>query len=93
MNKGELIAITAKNVGFKKSVAEKTLNIVLDTITKVLKTGGEIKLSGFGTFTVSKRSARKGRNPKTGKEIIIPSCKVPKFKAGNKLKETLKQQP
>jgi DNA-binding protein HU-beta len=90
MNKTELIAITANNAGIKKSLAEKTLNTVLNTITEALKTGGGIKLSGFGTFTVSKRSPRKGRNPKTGKEITIPSCKVLKFKAGTKLKEALR---
>jgi DNA-binding protein HU-beta len=90
MTKAELIASIANSTGIKKSTAEKAVNSVIDHITKALKNGDKITLTGFGTFSLAKRAARIGRNPKTGKEIKIPSCKIPKFKPGNKLKETIK---
>jgi DNA-binding protein HU-beta len=90
MTKAELIANVAGNAGIKKSVAEKVLKSFMDNITKALKRGDKITLTGFGTFTVAKRAARTGRNPRTGKEIKILACKVPKFKAGNKLRGAVK---
>ncbi|MDR2018104.1 MAG: HU family DNA-binding protein [Syntrophobacterales bacterium] len=90
MTKTELIANVASNSGIKKSVAEKVLNALLDNISEALKErDGKITLTGFGTFSVVERAARIGRNPRTGKEIEIPACKVPKFKPGNKLKEAI----
>jgi DNA-binding protein HU-beta len=90
MTKAELIANVANSSGTKKSVAEKVLNAFLDTIADALKAKeGKITLTGFGTFSVVERAARMGRNPRTGKEIKIPSCKIPKFKPGNKLKEKI----
>jgi DNA-binding protein HU-beta len=90
MTKAELIANVANSSGIKKSIAEKVLNAFLDNITGALKEkDGKITLTGFGTFSVVERAARIGRNPKTGKEIKIPACKVPKFKPGNKLKEEI----
>jgi DNA-binding protein HU-beta len=90
MTKAELIVNVANNAGIKKSIAEKAINAFMDNIINTLKNGDKIALTGFGTFTVTKRAARTGRNPKTGKEIKIPSCKIPKFKPGNKLREAIK---
>ncbi len=90
MTKVELIVNVANNSGIKKSIAEKAINAFMDNIIKALKNGDKVALTGFGTFTVTKRAARIGRNPKTGKEIKIPSCKIPKFKPGNKLREAIK---
>ncbi len=90
MTKVELIVNVANNAGIKKSIAEKAINAFMDNIIKALKNGDKVALTGFGTFTVTKRAARIGRNPKTGKEIKIPSCKIPKFKPGNKLREAIK---
>ena len=90
MTKAELIVNVANNAGIKKSIAEKAINAFMDNIIKALKNGDKVALTGFGTFTVTKRAARIGRNPKTGKEIKIPSCKIPKFKPGNKLREAIK---
>ena len=90
MTKTELIATVADSSGIKKAVAEKVLNAFLDAISDALmEKDGKITLTGFGTFSVAERAARTGRNPRTGKEINIPACKVPKFKPGNKLKEKL----
>ncbi len=89
MTKAELIAAIAKDCKFSKSVAEKTLNSVTTNITKVLKKNDKITLTGFGTFSVSKRRARKGRNPQTGAEINIKACNVPKFKAGKELRKAV----
>ncbi len=90
MTKTDLIAAVAAEVGIKKSLAEQALDAILDTIEKALKDGDKITLTGFGTFQCSQRAARTGRNPRTGTEINIGACKVPKFKPGNKLKEALK---
>lgn len=90
MTKAELIAAVAEEAGIKKSLAEKTLDAFIDTIAKAMKNGDKVALTGFGTFQCSQRKARTGRNPKTGKEINIPACSVPRFKPGNKLKEALK---
>ena len=90
MTKAELIAAVAEDAGIKKSLAEKTLDVFIDTIAKAMKNGEKVALTGFGTFQCSQRKARTGRNPKTGKEINIPACSVPRFKPGNKLREALK---
>jgi DNA-binding protein HU-beta len=90
MTKADLIANVATEAGVKKSLAEKVLNAFMDNIEKALKEGDKITLTGFGTFQCTERAGRTGRNPRTGKEINIPSCNVPKFKPGNKLREALK---
>jgi len=89
MNKGDLITELAKVAGTKKE-AEAGLNTILETITKALKKGNKVTLIGFGTFSVTKRAARKGRNPQTGKEIKIAAKKVPKFTPGKGLKAAVK---
>ncbi|GIV42800.1 MAG: transcriptional regulator [Vicingaceae bacterium] len=82
MNKAELIDAIAKGSKLSKADAKKALDATLDAISKALTKGDRISLVGFGSFSVSKRSARKGRNPQTGKEIKIPAKKVVRFKAG-----------
>lgn len=89
MTKAELIAAIAKECKVSKAVAEKTLNSTTANITKALKKNDKITLTGFGTFTVSKRRARKGRNPQTGAVINIKACSVPKFKAGKELRKAV----
>ena len=89
MNKADLVAEVTKVVGTKRK-AEGAVSCVLDTITKALKKGQTLTLVGFGTFSVSKRKARVGRNPQTGREIKIPAKKVPKFSAGKALKNAVK---
>lgn len=89
MTKAELIAWIAKDCKISKAVAEKTLNSVTHNVTKALKKNDKITLTGFGTFSVSKRRARKGRNPQTGAEINIRACNVPKFKAGKELRKAV----
>ena len=90
MTKGELIASIGKEVKISKASAEKAVNAFTNTVTKALKKGDKLALTGFGTFSVAKRRARAGRNPKTGKEIKIPAMRVAKFKAGNSLKSAVK---
>ena len=90
MNKGELIEAVAKDVGISKALAGKVLDSTIDAVTKSLARGGRVALVGFGTFSVSTRKARTGRNPRTGKEIMIPATKVARFKAGNKLGQAVK---
>ena len=89
MNKADLVGEVAKVVGSKKK-AEEAVSCVLQTVTKALKKGQALTLVGFGTFTVSKRKARLGRNPQTGKEIKIPAKKVPKFSPGKALKAAVR---
>lgn len=90
MTKAELIASIGKEAKISKASAEKALNAFSNTVTKVLKKGDKLTLTGFGTFTVAKRRARIGRNPQTGKEIKIAATRVAKFKAGNLLKRAVK---
>jgi DNA-binding protein HU-beta len=78
------------NVAGTKKEAEAALNTILETITKALKKGDKVTLIGFGTFSVTKRAARKGRNPQTGKEMKIAARKVPKFTPGKGLKTAVK---
>jgi DNA-binding protein HU-beta len=90
MTKGELIASIGKEAKMSKASAEKVVNAFTNTVMKALKKGDKLALTGFGTFSVAKRRARAGRNPKTGKEIKIPAMRVAKFKAGNLLKSAVK---
>jgi len=90
MTKAELIEKMAKDAGVAKSVAGKALESFIDGVTKSLKKGNKVSLVGFGTFQVSKRKARKGRNPRTGETITIKAAKVPKFTAGKAFKEAIK---
>ena len=89
MNKTELIERIAQEADISKAAAEKAVNATIDTIKKTLKKGDSVALIGFGTFSVGKRAARTGRNPRTGEEIKIKAAKVPKFTAGKALKEAL----
>ncbi|MBM4306919.1 MAG: HU family DNA-binding protein [Deltaproteobacteria bacterium] len=90
MTKAELVAAIGKDAKISKASAEKALNAFAGNVTKALKKGDRLALPGFGTFSVSKRKARVGRNPQTGKEIKIPAAKVAKFKAGSALKSAVK---
>ncbi len=90
MTKEQLIAGVAKEAKVSKAVAGKALEAVIDTVTKALKKGDKLTLTGFGTFSVARRKARKGRNPQTGEEIKIAATKVPKFKPGGFLKAAVK---
>ncbi len=89
MTKEELVAQAAQEAGVSKSVAGKVLNSVLDNIEGAMAKGDKVSLVGFGTFAVSKRAARTGRNPATGAPINIPAANVPKFKPGKKLKDAV----
>jgi DNA-binding protein HU-beta len=90
MTKSEVIDKVAKEAKIPRAAAERAVNSFTATITEVLKTGDKITLPGFGTFQVSNRSARKGRNPRTGQEIDIPAAKIPKFKVGKGLKDAVR---
>lgn len=90
MNKADLVEKIAKDAGLSKAASEKALNAFTDGVKASLKKGQGVTLVGFGTFSVSKRSARMGRNPATGATIKIPARKVPKFKAGQALKDAVK---
>lgn len=89
MNKKELIESIASAADISKAAAEKALNGTLAAIAESLKKGDKVTLVGFGTFSVSTREARQGRNPQTGSTIKIPARKVAKFKAGSKLSEAI----
>jgi len=90
MTKAELIAKIASGAGITKSQAEKALNGFVLAVSGALSGGDKITLVGFGTFSVGTRSAREGRNPRTGAKIKIPASKVVKFKAGKTLSEKVK---
>ncbi len=90
MNKAELIAAIAANAELSKKDADKALAAAINTITETLAKGGKVQLVGFGTFETRQRAARKGKNPQTGAEVMIPAAKVPVFKAGKALKENVK---
>lgn len=89
MNKGDLIAAVAKEVGVSKAMAEKAVNAVLGNIKKSVKKG--VNLIGFGSFSVGNRKARMGRNPQTGKAIKIKASKTIRFKAGKALKKSVQK--
>ena len=90
MTKADLADKIASGAGISKVAAYKALSTALDAIKNTLKKGQKVSLVGFGTFSISKRKARKGRNPRTGAEIKIPATKVPKFSAGRSLKDAVK---
>ncbi|HEB75682.1 MAG TPA: HU family DNA-binding protein [Nitrospirae bacterium] len=90
MTKSDLIDKVASDAGLSKADASRALDAVLDNIKKSLKKNQKVTLVGFGTFSVTKRKARKGRNPRTGEEIKIAAAKVPKFIPGKGLKDAIK---
>ena len=89
MNKNDLVSKVSDETGLSKSDIAKAVDSFIETITSELKSGGDVRLVGFGTFLVTKRKATTGRNPQTGAEIKIPAANVPKFRAGKSLKESL----
>ena len=86
MTKAEIVAKVAEEIKISKAAAAKALAVITGSIAQAIKKGGKVTLIGFGTFSVASRKARKGRNPRTGKEIKIAAKKVPKFSAGAALK-------
>ena len=89
MNKNDLVASVANDSGLSKADAAKAVDSVFDTISGALASGSDIRLVGFGTFSVAQRRASEGRNPRTGEKIQIPASKQPKFKAGKALKDAV----
>jgi DNA-binding protein HU-beta len=90
MNKTDLVSAMADEAGINRATAEKALSGALDAIGAALAAGEKVSLVGFGTFSVSQREAREGRNPANGEKLQIPAKKVVKFKPGSKLTETVK---
>jgi DNA-binding protein HU-beta len=89
MNKNDLIGAVAETSGLARAEATKAVEGVFDTITETLKKGEDVRLVGFGTFTVAKRKASTGRNPRTGEAMAIKASSQPKFKAGKGLKDSV----
>ncbi len=89
MNKSELIEHIAKQADISKAAAGRSLEAVIGAVRTTLKKGGSVTIPGFGTFTVTKRAARTGRNPRTGDAIKIKAAKVPKFRPGKGLRDAL----
>lgn len=89
MNKNDLVAAVASAAGLSKADSAKAVDAVFDSVAKALKGGDEVRLVGFGTFSVANRAASEGRNPRTGEKIKIPASKQPKFKAGKGLKDAV----
>jgi DNA-binding protein HU-beta len=89
VNKNDLVAAVADGSGLSKADAAKAVDAVFNSITGSLQGGGEVRLVGFGTFSVANRKASTGRNPRTGEAIQIPASKQPKFKAGKGLKDAV----
>ncbi len=89
MNKSELIDAIADDAELTKADAGRALDAVVNAITEALSNGDSVSLVGFGTFSVKDRAERKGRNPQTGAEITIPAAKIPSFKAGKSLKDSV----
>lgn len=89
MNKTELIEHMAETADISKAAAARTLDALVGAVTSTLKEEGSVTLVGFGTFSVSKRASRSGRNPRTGETIKIDEAKVPKFKPGKALKDAV----
>lgn len=90
MTKAELVAQMAKAAGSNKSAADRAMNAFVRAVFESLRKGRRVTISGFGTFAVSNRAARNGRNPRTGKEITIPQAKVPRFKPSRSLKTAIR---
>lgn len=91
MNKTELVAAVAEQADISKKDAEKALKAFVDVVTEEMKKGEKVQLVGFGTFEVSERAAREGRNPRTGETMEIAASKAPKFKAGKALKDMVNE--
>ncbi len=89
MKKSDLIEKIAGDAGISKAAADRALRSLLNSVTQALKNGGRVSLIGFGTFSISRRAARTGRNPKTGEEISIKASNTPKFTAGKSLKDAV----
>ena len=89
MNKTEFIAAVAEKAEISKKDSEKALKAFVDVVAEQLKAGDKVQLVGYGTFEVSERAAREGRNPQTGETMTIAACKAPKFKAGKALKDAI----
>lgn len=89
MNKKELVKAMAEKLEITQKAAGEQLDAILEVITEELVNGGEVKISGFGTFSVAERAAREGRNPATGETIQIAASKAPKFKAAKALKDVV----
>lgn len=89
MNKNDLVAAVASSTGLSKADSSNAVDGVFDAITDALKGGGDVRLVGFGTFSVAHRAASEGRNPRTGDKIQIPASRQAKFKAGKGLKDSL----
>lgn len=89
MNKTEFIAAVAEKAEISKKDSEKALKAFVDVVAEQLKAGDKVQLVGFGTFEVSERAAREGRNTQTGETMTIAACKAPKFKAGKALKDAI----
>lgn len=89
MNKTELVDAVAKNAGLTKADTKKAVDALFEELTNALKKGDSVQVIGFGTFKVSDRKAREGRNPATGETIKIKACKVPGFSAGQALKDAV----
>ena len=89
MNKTEFIAAVAEKAEISKKDSEKALKAFVDVVAEQLKAGDKVQLVGFGTFEVSERAAREGRNPQTGETMTIAACKAPMFKAGKALKDAI----
>ncbi len=87
MNRNELVENVAKDTGLSKADSDRALGSVIEQISASLSKGNEVRLIGFGTFAVARRSATTGRNPRTGASINIPAATLPKFKAGKALKQ------
>ncbi len=90
MNKGQLVEQMATGAGISKAAAERALNAFMDAITDAVASGDKVSLIGFGTFYVTERKERTGRNPQTGEKMVIPAKKVVKFRPGSRLSEAVK---
>jgi DNA-binding protein HU-beta len=90
MNKAEIVARIASDAGLTKSDALKAVDALIDNVTKALKRGEKVTLVGFGSFAVSRRKARTGRNPQTGALLKIPACRAPRFAAGKELRNSIR---
>jgi len=90
MNKTELVALVADKAEVTQAMAEKVVNSFVDIVTETLSKEEKVVVTGFGTFEVRNRVARRGKNPRTGEEIIVPAQKTPAFKAGKLLKDAVK---
>ena len=90
MTKAELVSIMAKNAGGSKTSAERAMNAMVGSIVESLRRGRRVTISGFGTFVVTRRAARNGRDPRTGTQIQIPTVKVPRFRPSRTLKTAIR---